>query len=191
MYINAQVLHAAAKCAATKDVRYYLNGILVEFDSGKAIVVGSDGHILFAGHATPTENESKGSIIIPIDAVKKCPKSGAVRLEPIDDTQWNLAGTLFTPIDGKFLDYRRVIPQASDVSSAAQEVTMYNPDVLVRARDALKLYTGESKPVMYPLAQRGNDASVMHTGDNRAVVVITPLRNDADIYSAKYQGFAD
>ena len=207
MQIQLQTLKAANIAAAVKDIRYYLTGVLVEFraqnDAGdvKAIVVGTDGHMLFAAHTVINRDDvSEGlpdvgtQIIIPGEVVKACKlrhKSNPfVTLKQINETQWQLGDVLFTPIGGKFPDYRRVIPQYSDVNSAAQEVTMYNPDVLVRARDALKLYTGESKSVMYSIAQRGNDASVMHTGDTRAVVVIMPLRNDAVVYSAKYQGFA-
>ena len=208
MQIQLQTLKAAHIAAAVKDVRFYLNGVLVEFraqnDVGdvKAVVVGTDGCMLFAAHTIVNRDDESETvpdvgtqIIIPGDVVKACKlrhKSNPfVTLKQISETQWQLGDVLFTPIDGKFPDYRRVIPQYSDVNSAAQEVTMHNPDVLVRARDALKLYTGESKSVMYPIAQRGNDASVMHTGDTRAVVVIMPLRNDAVVYSAKYQGFAD
>ena len=54
--VNYADLKAATICAATNDVRYFLNGVF--FDE-KGYIVATDGHRLFCGSAVVPEGESK------------------------------------------------------------------------------------------------------------------------------------
>jgi hypothetical protein len=202
MQIQLQTLKAAHIAAAVKDIRYYLTGVLVEFraqtDVGdvKTIVAATDGHMLFAAHTIIERDDvSEGlpdvgtQIIIPGDVVKACKlrhKSNPfVTLKQISETQWQLGDVLFTPIDGKFPDYRRVIPSYDMVAATPQAPAYYQPDLLTRALSALR--THRDAPKLTPdLYQRGSDAAVMHDGASDCVVVIMPCRPG----EAKYQGFA-
>ena len=188
MQIDIKALKAAAQCAATKDIRYYLCGVLVEFTHkpDTAIVAGTDGHILFAGLATIAQDagsapvpEKGAQIIIPIDVCKKVKQVhkdiSFIALKQIGPQQWQLGGILFTPIDGKFPDWRRVVPRYNDVNRAAQEPAYYQPELLLRALTALRAY--RDWPKLNPdLHQRGQSAAVMHDGTNECVVVVMPCR---------------
>ena len=104
---------------AQQDVRYYLNGILMEISSGKIKLVATDGHRLALSEIEmETGVDTEKQIIVPRKAVLELSRL----LESADSTarcelsQNHLrieAGSLvFTTklIDGKFPDYQRVIP---------------------------------------------------------------------------------
>lgn len=200
MQIQLQTLKAAHIAAATKDIRYYLNGVLVEFGAQdndgnvRANVVGTDGHMLFACHTAIALTDDEPApeigtqIIIPRDIIKAAKQARKnnpfVTLRKINDAQWQLGDTLFTPIGGKFPDYRRVIPRYDDVHAKTQEPAYYQPDLLTRALDCLRVY--RNAPKLTPdLYQRGSDAAVMHDGTSDCVAVVMPCRPGEQ----KYQGF--
>jgi DNA polymerase-3 subunit beta len=104
---------------AQQDVRYYLNGILMEISPGKIKLVATDGHRLALSEIDiDTEVGEEKQIIVPRKAVLELSRL----LEPGDNpvkctlSQNHLRveteGLVFTTklIDGKFPDYQRVIP---------------------------------------------------------------------------------
>lgn len=185
--INANAIQAAQHCAAAKDIRYYLNGVYVNFKRGdQATVAGTDGHILFAGLAslqgqTPSSDPYAWvghSFIIPIDVVKKLDKKAAIyELRAIGDGQYCLNGIVFKSEDGTYPDISRVIPSNEDLEKP-QEPSHYNPDLLVRATKALRTYYGARPTTCYDIHQRGNSSGVMHAGENCALVVVMPMRSN-------------
>ncbi|HEY8098162.1 MAG TPA: DNA polymerase III subunit beta, partial [Methylobacter sp.] len=103
---------------AQQDIRYYLNGLLLEVNGQQLHVVGTDGHRLsYVSTELPTSYE-KQEIILPRKTVTELVKL----LEDVDDEvvidlSTNQANFTFSNIhliskiiDGKFPDYNRVIP---------------------------------------------------------------------------------
>jgi DNA polymerase-3 subunit beta len=110
-----QLIGSVSYAMAKQDVRYYLNGMLIDMDGGKFTVVATDGHRL-ALRETVIESQEKKSIIVPADTINemaKILKSGPIVLEMsdnsirVDNDHFKFVSKL---IDGKFPDYRRVIP---------------------------------------------------------------------------------
>ena len=109
---------------AHQDVRYYLNGLLLEIGTEGLSTIATDGHRLaMADLATRTEgvNEQR-QIIIPRKAVGELSRllnveEGMVSVEVSPNlvrftlTEMQLTSKL---IDGRFPDYERVIPEISD-----------------------------------------------------------------------------
>ena len=104
---------------AQQDVRYYLNGILMEISPGKIKLVATDGHRLALSETElETGVEEDKQIIIPRKAVLELSRL----LEPGDSSancmlsqnhlRVETSTLVFTTklIDGKFPDYQRVIP---------------------------------------------------------------------------------
>jgi len=85
-----------------------------------------------------------------------------------------LGGARFVPVDGKYPDTGRVIPDIS--SSIEQSPGTYNPDLLIRARAALALYLGAKPKDVFGFIQRGSESAVMHAGTNECLVVVMPMR---------------
>ena len=143
--INTKSLKAACLVAATKGVRYYLNGVQVLVrEDGEAFIRATDGTVAFEdiqAHEAPGPVD----LIIPIDVAKGAAKSKAsvIDLVAVGDGQYTLAGYIFKPIDGKFPDIDRVMPKRSPEHDAT--VAHYDADLLARCQAAMRLATGKSK----------------------------------------------
>ena len=137
--IDRKAFKAVALFKANQDVRYYLNGIFVEFNPMETRLVATDGHTLACHRAdAKDDNEGKAGFIIPADSVKqilswKAPNKYAPDVftvtapEGFDCSQelradfyGNIA--VFKAINGAFPNYRKVIPE-----TASGEITHLNP----------------------------------------------------------------
>jgi DNA polymerase-3 subunit beta len=107
---------------AHQDVRYYLNGLLLEIDKGKLRAVATDGHRLALCDVKADGSGSAGHQVI-------VPRKGVLELQRLlgEDGDLMLAigsnhmraqvdSIQFTTklIDGRFPDYQRVIPKRGD-----------------------------------------------------------------------------
>ena len=169
-------LFAALECSAKKDLRYYLQGINIQITKPfTGMVYGTDGHILFAGQL-PYDGavDVPLNLIIPTDAVKRLDKKAEFTELEFDGQNYLLGGARFVPIDSKYPDIGRVIPQIDH--NTEQAPGTYNPDLLVRGRAALSLYLGVKPKDTFNFIQRGSDSAVMHAGVNTCLVVVMPMR---------------
>ncbi|AKH21106.1 DNA polymerase III subunit beta [Sedimenticola thiotaurini] len=108
---------------AIQDVRYYLNGLLLEMSQNQIRAVATDGHRLALSEADCSLNQETGlQVILPRKAVLELARLLSDSDETIDvDVSSNhirfiMGETSFTSklIDGKFPDYQRVIPTNMD-----------------------------------------------------------------------------
>ena len=114
------LIEKTAFAMAQQDVRYYLNGLLLEVDAEQIKTVATDGHRLaISQKAHKSDIESKRQIIVPRKGVQELQ-----RLLNQDDNQItlslgknhirvNLPNLQFTSklIDGRFPEYQRVLPE--------------------------------------------------------------------------------
>ncbi len=115
----ATAIRMTSFAMAQQDVRYYLNGLLLELAENSLCCVATDGHRL-ALHRTPAEIEltEPVSAIIPRKAINELGRlleDSDSELEirmTANHLQLNLGPLQMTSklIDGKFPDYERVIP---------------------------------------------------------------------------------
>jgi DNA polymerase-3 subunit beta len=121
-------------CMAQQDVRYYLNGLMLELSNNKIISVATDGHRLAFSQAnvslTPAESRQ---VIIPRKAINEISRL----LEDSDDEitislsenhiRINFPNIIFTSklIDGKFPDYQQVIPKKGDNKVKSSRENLY------------------------------------------------------------------
>lgn len=118
---------------ASQDVRYYLNGMYFEASENSLRSVATDGHRLASSAITLAQAIESQSIIVPRKGVLELVKL-------LDNEQENvtlqigqnnlraiIGGFIFTTklVDGRFPDYRRVIPRDGD-------------KVLLASRESLK-----------------------------------------------------
>jgi DNA polymerase-3 subunit beta len=105
---------------AQQDVRYYLNGLLLEVSSGVVRLVATDGHRLaFQELATEVEVAEPRQVIVPRKGIMELMRlladsdaEATLALSP-NHIRLTLGEIRFTSklIDGKFPDYLRVIPR--------------------------------------------------------------------------------
>lgn len=115
---------------AQQDVRYYLNGLLLEIADGKLNAVATDGHRLaMCSAALPGVNSISDKaaaeprqVIVPRKAVQELARLLEDVDQPVSVTlsanhiQFATDGVSLTTkqIDGRFPDYRRVLPKGGD-----------------------------------------------------------------------------
>ncbi len=108
-------------CMANQDVRYYLNGLLIETNSNQLNAVATDGHRLAKTSITLDYTPQEQQIILPRKGVQELFRL----LDDNDDEcklnlnnnfiQITFGSIIFYAklIDGRFPDYNRVIPDES------------------------------------------------------------------------------
>ena len=107
---------------AVQDIRYYLNGLLMQTDGNQVRLVATDGHRLAFASADVEANLPKSEVILPRKTIIELYKL----LQDIDDpinievlanqVRFSFGSTVIISkvVDGKFPDYNRVIPLDND-----------------------------------------------------------------------------
>lgn len=181
LQIPAKALRAAVHCSSKKDVRYYLNGVLLDVTGPtEGYVAATDGAVLFAGHVRLEYLEEPQSkpyqIIIPIEVCEKLTKRvDWYVLESLPDGRYTIDGKIFTAIDGKFPEYWRVIPTQQDAIKR-EAPGQFNPELLKRCGGAITEYyqLSRGRSLDYGFLQCGTSAGVVYGEDALAVAVIMP-----------------
>lgn len=113
-----QLLDQTQFCMAQQDVRYYLNGVLLEISNGKVRVVATDGHRMAVSEVEISDAKGERQVIIPRKAVHEITRlltSGEDTLTlqigqnhiGIQTGELTFISKL---IDGRYPDYHKVIP---------------------------------------------------------------------------------
>ena len=118
-----KLLDRIAFAMAHQDVRYFLNGMLIEVGSGRLRAVATDGHRLAQGDLMQESLDGPVKQVI-------VPRKGIIEIQrllqeledkvtvSVSDAHLCATSTMFTLttklVDGKFPDYQRVIPKDGD-----------------------------------------------------------------------------
>ncbi len=103
---------------AQQDVRYYLNGMLIDVKHNKIRTVATDGH-RFAMNGRPVDtNDKTAQVILPrksvLELLRLLKNDGAELAVEIGENHIRVSNPAFTftsrLIDGRFPDYERVLP---------------------------------------------------------------------------------
>lgn len=139
MLVDAKIIKAVTLAATKKDIRFYLNGVFVNATH----IVATDGARL---HAYKHGQEWQyGEVIIPIEKVELALK---MKTEQIKIDKSCINDIPFAPVDGRFPDYTRVIPQ-NTAPAVGEIMASVNPEFLLDACKAVKLVTGvKTYPVL-------------------------------------------
>jgi DNA polymerase III subunit beta len=120
--ILKRLLERVAFSMAVQDVRYYLNGALLELTKTKMRCVATDGHRLALCEAAVEAGQDDKQILLPRKAVSELIKLLSYSDQKIGVDvgagfcRFRIGETALTTklIDGKFPDYERVIPRNLD-----------------------------------------------------------------------------
>jgi DNA polymerase-3 subunit beta len=113
-----RLLNQTHFCMAQQDVRYYLNGLLLELSGKRLRSVATDGHrMAVSDYNLPAPVSSALQVILPRKAVHEITRllgpEGEIELRFCrNHLQLQLPGVSFSAklIDGRFPDYTKVIP---------------------------------------------------------------------------------
>lgn len=189
--IHRAKLKAASRFMAVQDIRFYLNGLLIESNDLQTRIVATDGHTLFASRDDAKgDNEGSFTGIMPSDTVKailswkapyKTANDAPVVLTTPDDpagehrAEWCGNVVIFRLIDGKFPDYSRVVPATIDAG-----ISFFQPEYLLRCTKAAQdLNTSAKGFFAFKCAQDGTGIAVFSP---QSFAVIMPIKTDvADV----------
>ena len=137
--IFKQLLKQVDFAMAQQDIRYYLNGLLIEIKEKNINIVGTDGHRLSFTSATLKEPSKNIQVIVPRKTIVELVKL----LGDTDDLihinftnnqvnfKFNDIDLITKVIDGKFPDYSRVIPEGhTNIFNINRELLL---DAMLRA----------------------------------------------------------
>jgi DNA polymerase-3 subunit beta len=126
-----RVLEQTQFCMAQQDVRYYLNGVLLELGGGKLRVVATDGHRMAVTEVAVAGADGEKQVIVPRKAVQEITRLLTDSDEPVtlrlgqNHVGIQTGELVFTSklIDGRYPDYHKVIPgtQAVQIRVEAPE----------------------------------------------------------------------
>ncbi|EKM21443.1 DNA polymerase III subunit beta [Vibrio sp. HENC-03] len=106
---------------ANQDVRYYLNGMLFEIDGTTLRSVATDGHRMAVSQTQLGADFAQKQIIVPRKGVQELVKLMDAPEQPVvlqigsSNVRAEVNNFIFTSklVDGRFPDYRRVMPQST------------------------------------------------------------------------------
>lgn len=127
------LLRKSAFAMAQQDVRYYLNGLLLEIKEGSLNAVATDGHRLAkASIAVNFPSEDALQVIVPRKTVLELLRQLSDSDQPVQlemaskFARVNFGDTVIVSkvIDGRYPDYERVIPRGEGVSAIVDREDM-------------------------------------------------------------------
>jgi len=176
-------VRALLLCAAKKDIRHYLNGVLFDLDNHRA--VSTDGRLMLLVNITVID-PSPGQVIVPRDALENLVKGG----KKTDTVMFTFDSKSVTaqrgsvqstcePIDGKFPDYEKVCPK-----ECGGETTQFDPALLATVGKAVLMASDAPADAIPAVAHNGLSAAVVAANgyEHRTIGLIMPCRvNPIDI----------
>ncbi len=165
-------LKAVMLAAAKKDVRYYLNGVMVR--NGE--MAATNGHMLLL--IKSEKIKSDGEYIIDNHTLKMIVTvhkgiKGDNPVEVKDSTTTGIGRISITPVDGKFPDINRVIPQ-----DPSGEIAHFNAEYLLACQKANEEFL-DRKNVCIKLQHNGQSGAKFESedeNDNKLIGVVMPVR---------------
>lgn len=190
--IEAKFIRAAMANQAKKDIRYYLCGILIAKNGD---IVGTNGHTLYQGShiwndcdviprdmilsINGTIPASAYMVTIELDDIEPVPE-GYTTINPTKGIVRTDNGKVFTceEIDGKYPDYKRVIPPRLSDESLYSNAIALNTTYLARAE---KTFGKDSSVIIY---HRGVNESIRIENEaGTGILVIMPLSSNKVVIS--------
>ena len=177
------LLNACHFAVAQNDVRYFLNGVLIQVERGHVTVVGTDGHRLAkASTVLDILSDVERSVILPRKAVHEVLRLFGDQDEEVtislSDSHMRITAAHFEMrsrlIEGKYPDYKRVIPvrgnnifvvDTVELKDALSRVSILTNDKYKGVR--FQLRPGQLKLVVHNPEQEVAevDLDVDYTGD--------------------------
>lgn len=119
--LKGLLLHSSF-AMAQQDVRYYLNGLLLEVNPSQVTAVATDGHRLALAKLDTGVGSGEHSVIVPRKAILELLRTLEERDAEVNiylgtrAIRFEYEDVRFTSklIDGKFPEYKRVIPEGGD-----------------------------------------------------------------------------
>lgn len=182
--LDQRHLRAVAFFAPENDIRYYLNGVLVHvLDDGAVRLVATNGSAMAITNMSVSDlfQPPPCRFIIPIDIVKLIAtrkSDNDVKVSIVDGESYKIEcvglSINFTPIEGTFPDYERVVPHA-----ISGEVAQFDPELIARFAKAAAVYSGKSRAIR--IEHNGDGGALVHANDDGFIGIVMPWRTGGTV----------
>jgi DNA polymerase-3 subunit beta len=185
--IDFDILKGLNVLSAKKDVRYYMMGVNVEITPNGAYFVATDGHKMGIWHESEITAPETIQHVIPstlIDQVSKvitkATNSIDIELQPLIEI--NYINNVFKApaIDGKYPDFRRVIPETIN-----NEIAQFDPEFLSQFYKCAAILNSVKKPDVAIGHNGTGSGSIVDIQNPKFLGVVMPYRSKADFSSYK------
>lgn len=189
--IEPQYIKAIVPFAAQKDVRGYLNGVLLVFGrQGSLKLIASDGSTLgVVGVPIQVADERLWGTQVVLDsaALADAAKTKSPQLEfTPGEKSWRVGDRFVPVVDGRYPDWQRLIPRYSDLGEptpAPFDIDLFKPFGM-----AAKAFG--KKPYHLALHQRGaGNGVVIHLPGIQFLGILMPLRGTPVHIEADYMAW--
>lgn len=180
---------AVALAAAQQDIRYYLNGMLIEQAKDGLYLVATDGHRMHAMRVRQDAALPVGAqVIVPNDAIAKVKPNRHMATMVVELTDDLRSGTLayfgdrftWAAGDGQFPDWRRVLPREATLGGVGASLnTDYLADVAKAAVLMGSKKGASAAPQLAFAGQRGAVRALIQ-GQPEFVATLMPQIHKAD-----------
>lgn len=185
--IKVSQLKGLVELAGKKDIRYYLNGVRVEFRHDLTRLIACEGHILGLLNIK-AENQGLGALTIPREFIENLPKASK-KSDPLitisqnteNPTFWHCEydniKTSFYEIEGKYPDYTRVLQPIKTSGKPSQ----FNDQFISAFKKCGLALTFLHKDNFFPEIIHNDNSSALvelPTLQGQFVGVIMPLKSD-------------
>jgi DNA polymerase III sliding clamp (beta) subunit (PCNA family) len=165
--IPTEFLRAALVCASTEQASYYICGVYID---PKGYVVSTDGHRLFVARFDLGDCAGFEGFIIPRETVKRALMG--YKPAQIAVTPAVLGDLAYTPIDGVYPDWRRVLAPGEPSGVAATFNASYVGDLADMAKALGFRKSGSSVSI----AHNGDDPTGVTFGDRTdCLAIVMPI----------------
>lgn len=185
--IKLSQLKALVELAGKQDIRYYLNGVRVEFNFENIRLAATDGHKLGILNIKQ-ENQGLGALTIPRSFIDQLPKPSKkydpeILISQSQDNQtiWSCEydniKTYFSQIEGNYPDIGRVCSGVKTSGKAGQ----FNDQYIAQFKKCGLILTNLSKDHFFPIIHHnGNESAIVElpTLKDQFIGVLMPLRED-------------
>ena len=176
--IPISYIKCALVTAASKDVRYYLNGLAILPHKTGAILTSADEHRLTMLHIPGSFGLPEGGAILPRDFCERVAKVKYPRNAPSETftiegnrVRATLAGIDAALVDGRFPDVARVVPK-----ECSNEVGQFDPRYLGDlAKQAIALGAGATNVYIHHNGET-SAARITMGGHPEFLGVLMPVR---------------
>jgi hypothetical protein len=171
--INPGVFPAINSFAAKGDVRYVLNGVMVDAGPEGVFLVGTDGHAIAVARIDATPHPARQYII----GGEVCELIAKNKRKPVmlELDAMRFDNVTATEIDGRYPDWRRVIKY-----KASDAIAFFDPKFHARVDAAARMIQGKTA---FPTLIRPGGNGVGYAqidADGKVGAWVMPIRRDID-----------
>ena len=192
IHSNSDQLRASLLTAATKDIRYYLNGVCIEASPTYTRLISTDGHrASIQGFKVENTIEKEIQFIVPFETLKMLKsKDTFVTFESDDLINWTMKtltlNVNFVAVEGKFPDWRRIVPKDSEqLGQPAQ----FNVEYLADLGKAAKILGLGSNYQNVFIKHNGENTTEVRLNSSSYLGIIMPVR--AEVIKKRMSEYID